>query len=208
MFRKLFFEFQYRFAKPPWDSGITPPEVVAFVDKTAEAFQTLKVSQRRALDLGCGTGTNAIFLAQRGFAVIGVDFSSHAIATARAKAKRANLAIDFHVADVSRLDFLSDTFDFVLDIGCLHGVDPARRAQSVAHIARLTRPGGVFMLYTFSPRASNERGHLIQIRNVGITPDDVIEMCAPHFALTHIEHGMSRGQRASAWFWFKRKSEI
>jgi SAM-dependent methyltransferase len=200
MFHKLFFEFQYRFSKPPWDSGITPPEVVAFVANNP--------TRGRALDLGCGTGTNTIFLAQRGFTVIGVDFSAKAIAIARAKARRANLAIDFHVADVSRLDSLSDPFDFVLDIGCLHGVDLARRAQAIAHIARLTRPGGAFMLYAFSPRSAHESAHLLQIRNVGIAPDDVIAMCASHFALTRIEHGMNFGERASAWFWFEKNSRL
>jgi SAM-dependent methyltransferase len=196
MFRQLFFDLQYRFSKPPWDSNVTPPEVVAFVGRDT--------TRGRALDLGCGTGTNSIYLAQQGFLVVGVDFSSKAIATARAKARRANVAIDFHVADVTRLDFLSEPFDFVLDIGCLHAIDAAGRARYADHLARLTRVGAVFMLYAFSPRPPKERGHLIRLRNVGITPDEVQQLYAAHFALDHIELGADRDARASAWYWFKR----
>jgi SAM-dependent methyltransferase len=208
MLQKLFFDLQYRFSKPPWDSGITPPEVTAFVDKHSEVWKTLECSAKpRALDLGCGTGTNALYLAQRGYSVVGVDFSPKAIATARSKAKRANLAIDFHVADVTRLDSLSvrEPFDFVLDIGCFHAIDTAERARSANGIARLTRAGGVFILYAFNPRPPEQRGHLIKLRNVGITPDDALKTFAPYFALERIEHGMNRGERASAWFWFRRQ---
>ena len=206
MLHKLFFDLQYRFSKPPWDSNITPPEVVAFIEKTSEVLQTSGVS-KRALDLGCGTGTNSIYLARHGFAVVGVDFSSKAIATARAKAQRANVVVDFHVADVTRLDSLRlrGPFDFVLDIGCLHALDAAGRARYAEHIARLTRPGSVLMLYAFSPRPPEERGHLIRFRNVGITPEDVERMFAQHFALEHVEHGADRGERASAWYWFRRQ---
>ena len=197
MLNKLFFDFQYRFSKPPWDSGITPPEVVAFVDQNE--------TRGLALDLGCGTGTNSIFLAQHGYQVVGVDFSAKAIATARAKAHRAKLAVDFHVADVTRLDFLKEPFDFILDIGCLHAVDAEGRARYAAHLARLTQPGSTFMLYAFSPRELNQTGHLLQLRNVGITPEDVQQLFAPQFALEHIEHGGDHDGRKSAWYWFRRK---
>lgn len=198
MLRKLFFEFQYRFAKPPWDSGITPPEVVAFVAS--------KALTGRALDLGCGTGTNSIYLAQRGFAVVGVDFSSKAIATARAKAHRANLGIDFRVADVSRLDALDlrAPFDFVLDIGCLHALAADARARYAEGIARLTHPGSVYMLYAFNPRPANAPGRLMQFRNVGITPDAAQQLVQEQFALERVEHGVDHGERTSAWYWFKR----
>ena len=208
MLRQLFFDLQYRFSKPPWDSGVTPPEVTTFVTGAS--------TRGRALDLGCGTGTNALYLAQKGFTVVGVDFSPKAIATARGKAKRANLSIDFRVADVTRLDSLDlrELFDFVLDIGCFHAIDPAYRARYADGIARLTRPGSMFMLYAFSPRLPDHQGdlgqraHLIQIRNVGITPDDTLKIFAAHFTLERIEHGMNRGERASAWFWFRRKSDV
>lgn len=207
MLRQFFFDFQYRFSKPPWDSNITPPEVVAFIEKTSQVLQTSQVSSRRALDLGCGTGTNSIYLAQHGFAVVGVDFSAKAIATARAKASRANVGVEFHVADVTRLDSLHvhAPFDFVLDIGCLHALDAAERARYAEQIAHLMRPNAVFMLYAFSPRPPEARRHLIGLRNIGIAPDQVQALFAAHFVLERVEHGAERGERASAWYWFKRQ---
>lgn len=195
--RQLFFDFQYRFSKPPWDSGITPPEVVAFVQDTT--------TRGRALDLGCGTGTNAIYLAQHGYRTVGVDFSAKAIATAREKARRTGLAIEFHVADVTRLDFLREPFDFILDIGCFHAVDVPARTRYVAGIARLTRPGNTYLLYAFAPRPPERPARLTPLRNVGITPEDVARTFAPHFTLDKIEHGEDR-TRASAWYWFIRQA--
>ena len=198
MLRKLFFDLQYRFSKPPWDSGVTPPEVVALIEIE-------KIAPGRALDLGCGTGTNTIYLAQYGFTVVGIDFSPKAIATARDKARRANVNVEFHVADVTRLDFLHEPFDFVLDLGCFHTVDAEGRARYAANLARLTRAGSLFMLYAFSPRSADDPGHLIQIRNFGATPEQVQQTFARHFALERIEHGADRGDRVSAWYWFRRQ---
>ncbi len=195
--RKLFFDLQYRFSKPPWDSGITPPEVVGFVSQSQ--------SRGRALDVGCGTGTNAIYLARNGFEVVGVDFSPKAIATARDKARRAGVTVNFQVADVTRLSFLREPFDFILDIGCFHALDDAGRARYAAEIARLARAGGVFLLYAFSPRPPEQRGHLILARNVGVTTEEVEQTFARDFALERLERGADRGERASAWFWWRRK---
>ena len=205
--RQLFFDFQYRFSKPPWDSNTTPPEVIAYIEKTSEVLQTSEVSMR-ALDLGCGTGTNSIFLAQHGFAVVGVDFSAKAIATARAKVQRANVTAEFHVADVTRLDFLREPFDFVLDIGCLHALDAATRPRYAEHLARLTRPNAVFMLYAFAPPPAGAPRHSIRFRNVGITAEDVQQLFAAHFVLERAEHGADRGERASAWYWFRKQSTV
>ncbi len=194
--RQLFFDWQYRFSQPPWDSGVTPPQVVAFVERTT--------ARGRALDLGCGTGTNALYLAQHGFTVVGVDFSARAIATARARVQRAGFTPTFHVADVSRLEFLTAPFAFVLDIGCFHAIEPTARARYVAGIARLTQPGSQFMLYAFAPRPPEQRPHWLALRNVGVTPAEVTQLFAPAFELTRVEHGTDRA-RASAWYWFTRK---
>ncbi len=196
--QQLFFDFMYRFRRPPWDTGITPPEVV-------ELIRVEKV-RGRALDLGCGTGTNSIYLAQHGLQVVGVDFAPKAIATARTKAKRAGVDVDFRVADVTRLDGLDprESFDLVLDIGCFHSIPTSSRERYMDGIAGLTCSGGTYMLYAFSPHPPDEKGHLIPARNVGITEKEVRTLLAPHFALTRIERGSDRGDRASAWYWFTK----
>lgn len=196
---KWFFDFQYRFSKPPWDSGITPPEVTALIESGS--------IQGRALDLGCGTGTNSIYLAQHGLSVVGVDFSPKAIAIARDKARRAGVAIEFHVADVTRLDSLGvrEPFDYVLDLGCFHAIDETGRARYAEQLARLTRPGSVFMLYAFSPRPAGAPSRGVQLRSAGVTPEQAQQTFAPHFVAERIERGADRGARVSAWYWFKRQ---
>ena len=66
------FDLQYLLGRAPWDTQVTPPEVVALIEGEG-------CLAGRALDLGCGTGTNCIYLAHRGWQVVGVDFSAVAI---------------------------------------------------------------------------------------------------------------------------------
>lgn len=187
---KWFFDFTYRFSKPPWDSGVTPPEVA---DEIAEG----RVKVGRALDLGCGTGTNSIYLAQHGFKTFGVDFSPHAIELARAKARRAGVHVDFYINDVTRLDFFREPFDFILDIGCFHGLDWDSRDRYFDNLVRLTCPGALFMLYALGPRPA-------RMRKIGATPQEVRKLFGRQFALRRFQQGTDRGNRDSAWYWFTR----
>lgn len=195
--RRWFFEWQYWLGKPRWDTNLTPPEVVAYVESTP--------TRGRALDLGCGTGTNAIFLAQHGFDVVAVDFSRKAITRARDKARRAGVTIDFYIADVTRLDFLYVPFDFVLDIGCLHSIAPTDRARYAEHLARLTRAGAVFMVYAFAPPPPDTPRPRLCPRSVGITEEQVRALLTAHFNVERVQHGTERGERASAWYWLRRR---
>ena len=65
--KRLMFRWRYFRRRTPWDTNITPPEVV-------QCIENEKFPPGRALDLGCGTGTNAIYLAQHGFETVGIDF--------------------------------------------------------------------------------------------------------------------------------------
>lgn len=140
------YERAYRRGSSRWDTGVTPPELLAVV----EGPDALEPG--RALDLGCGTGTNAIELGRRGWFVTGVDFSSHAIASARRKADWVS-GVTFVEGDVTRLRVLGveGPFDLVVDIGCFHSVAPGRRDAYVREVARVTRPGAVLLLFAFGP---------------------------------------------------------
>lgn len=96
------FQWRYWLRQTPWDTQVTPPEVMEFIARTPPG---------KALDLGCGTGTNAITLARHGWRVTGVDFIPKAILAARAKAARSGFSIDFLVASVADLSALSGPFD-------------------------------------------------------------------------------------------------
>ena len=179
------------YLNPPWDTGITPPEVVEAV----EGPQALEPG--RALDLGCGTGTNSLYLARHGWSVVGVDLAAAAVRRARRKAKQARLPVDFYTADVTRLDFLDPPFDLALDIGCFHTLDDQGWIRYRAELCRLLRPGARFMLYAFGPRQG-------RFMNVGITPDGVRRLFEPGLRLLRVEGGADPTGPSAAWYWLER----
>jgi SAM-dependent methyltransferase len=188
-FPQWLYNFMYRFTKPDWDTGLTPPEVM-----TAQAAFK---QPGRALDLGCGTGTTSIYLAQHGWQVTGVDFSPKAIELARDKARRAGVEVDLHLGDVSRLDFLSDPFDLILDIGCLHGLDRESRARYAEQLRRLTRPGSKFLLFGFIRPAFFGSYHL--------TPEETRALFEPAFALSSLWPAPQRDRQDVVWYDLTRR---
>ncbi len=187
---RLRFEWRYWRGDTPWDTNVTPPEVMAFLAAAPPG---------RALDLGCGTGTNAITLARHGWSVTAVDFSPKAILTARRKARRAGVAVEFLLADVTRLEGIRGPYDYALDIGCLLGLKPLERGRYVQELVRLLRPGADYMLYAWFPRRVGGR-----IR--GIAPEEVEALLAGPFTRRWIQVGEERG-RPSAWYSYRRREE-
>lgn len=190
---RLRFRLMYLLGKARWDSGITPPEVV-------EAFEQDDIPPGPALDLGCGTGTNVIYMAQRDHRVIGLDFTPEAIARAKRKTRAAGVAdqVDLRVADVSRIGTMNlPPIAFALDIGCFHGLSTEAEGRYAEGLSKLVIPGGRFMLYTHDP----EEG---RAANFGITPEDVHAMFGEHFAITREERGEFRGG-GTTWFWMTRR---
>jgi methyl halide transferase len=122
----------------PWDTGRPASHLVEIVEAGT-------VGPGRALDIGCGTGTNALWLAAHGFDVVGVDVSLLAIERARSKAAGATRC-RFEV-----LDFLTDDppggpFQFIFDRGCFHVFDEADvRTRFAARVAELLVPGGQWL---------------------------------------------------------------
>jgi cyclopropane fatty-acyl-phospholipid synthase-like methyltransferase len=190
MLQRLLFNLWYYF-NPPWDTGVTPPEVVEAI----EGSDALKPG--RALDLGCGTGTNSLYLARHGWAVVGVDLAATAIHKARRKAREAGLSADFHTADVTRLDFLQPPFDLALDIGCFHALDAQERVRYQDQLRRLLSSGACLMLYAFGPRQG-------RFRQMGVTPDQVRRLFESDFRLLRVEGGADPSGPSAAWYWLER----
>jgi cyclopropane fatty-acyl-phospholipid synthase-like methyltransferase len=189
MIRRLLFELTYLLGSTPWDTGISPPELISFLENNEPG---------RALDIGCGTGTNLITMAQHGWLVTGVDFSSQAIRRAQRKAQTAGLEIQLIRNDVSTFDSISGTFDLVLDIGCFHSLSQEARTRYASYLYRFVNHGGTFLLYAW----------LLQDTKItsGYPSQELItQLFAKHFELTSIEHGTDR-YRVSAWFTFRRKT--
>ncbi len=98
----------------------------------------------RILDVGCGAGTNALYLARLGYRVTGVDVADGAVAAARSRAERAGLDVEFHVADALQLPFEGATFGGAIDVGCFHSLPIDLRPAYSRELARVLRPGGAY----------------------------------------------------------------
>jgi cyclopropane fatty-acyl-phospholipid synthase-like methyltransferase len=191
MLQRLLYNLWYYF-HPPWDTGVTPPEVVQAIEGPAA------LKPGRALDLGCGTGTNSLYLARHGWRVVGVDLAGAAIRRARRKAMAAGLPVDFYAADVTRLDFLAPPFDLALDIGCFHALDEAGWPRYRDQLRRLLPPGARFMLYAFGPRPG-------RFMRMGITRSQLRGLFEPDFELLRVEGGADPTGPSSAWYWWERR---
>lgn len=186
MLRRLIFNLWY-FQKPPWDSGISPPELIQFI-------QTHPAGN--AIDLGCGTGTNVIALAQAGWQVTGVDFASRAIRIAKDKLKRKNLEADLLVGDVTKLDHIHKTFDLALDIGCFHGLTQTGKLDYLTQLGRILAPNGFWLMYGFfNPDTSRSA--------LGLAEAD-INIILSQFSLCSRQDGLDKRNRPSAWFLFQK----
>lgn len=179
--------YRYWRGNTPWDSGIVPPEIV-----TAAAER----DPGRALDLGCGTGTTSVYLAERGWQATGVDFVGKAVRMARRKAAQAgvNGRTTFINGDVTRLyDLdLAVPFDWVIDIGCGHIVPHDKQPAYAEQIANLTGTGALLMIYA-------------HISREGFSPERVLELYTPHFRhLDTVTGDDTASGYPSAWYWFER----
>jgi SAM-dependent methyltransferase len=193
---RLFFTFMYRRGRTPWDTGVTPPELVAVVEGAGAP------PPGRALDLGCGTGTNCLYLAEHGWQAIGVDITSPAIARAREKARKAGPmpgSVRFIRSDVTRLERLpiGGPCSLILDLGCLHGLPEDRRADYAAGVAHFAAPGALYLLYAFAPRTMG-------MRRMGVTQDEIEFLFRGRFRVEKVERGANRDGAPSAWYWLRR----
>ncbi|HVO69600.1 MAG TPA: class I SAM-dependent methyltransferase [Aggregatilineaceae bacterium] len=191
MFR-LFYRLTYIVSQPRWDTGKTPPEVI-------EAFAHNKIVPGPVIDLGCGTGTNVIYMAQQGREAIGIDFVPEAVGKARLKAEKAGVSDRTHflVADVTRLNRLNlPSCSFALDMGCFHGLTREGQRRYVEGLYDQMIPGGQYMLYVLPPR--KEAGIAF-----GASPESVQEIFSPKFEITRVEQS-DFWNRDALWIWMKR----
>ena len=183
----LVWDVMYLFRRTPWDTGITPPEIVAMIESG-------RVPPGRALDLGCGTGTNAIYLARHGFSVTAIDLSRRAVSLAKRKTRSAQLAdwVKIERGDVARLHrwVNLNSIDFACDIGCFHSLNAEARQRYVSALTSVLKPGAIYMLYAFEPRANG----------LGVALDETAMLFDPAFRLDAMRRGSDRSGHGSAWY--------
>jgi deazaflavin-dependent oxidoreductase (nitroreductase family) len=127
---------------PPWDRNAPSESVIG--------WQNGGWVHGDVLDVGCGFGDNAVYLAKNGHTVIGLDISSTALITAERRAKDAGVEVKFAAADSTKLDGYTDAFDTVIDIGMFHCLGDDGRRSYAAAVHRATRPGATLLLSCFS----------------------------------------------------------
>jgi cyclopropane fatty-acyl-phospholipid synthase-like methyltransferase len=128
----------------PWNIKHPPKQLVELVESG-------KVIPCSAVDLGCGSGNYAIWLAKKGFHVTGIDFSNKALELAHKQAEQENVHCTFLEADLTNADFKPNTkYDFAYDWEVLHHVFPEDRERYIQNVDKMLQKGGTYFSVCFS----------------------------------------------------------
>jgi ubiquinone/menaquinone biosynthesis C-methylase UbiE len=188
LFRRFLFQYWY-FGQPPWDTGISPPELLEFIQSHKPGH---------AIDLGCGTGTNVITLAKAGWQVTGVDFAPRAIKLARKKVSQAGAQAELVVGDVTKLEGIHGPFDFAFDLGCFHTIPQEGKPKYLKQLDRILAPGGLWLMYGFLRSDMNHSG-------LGLAEADINQISSQLTLLSRRDGSDESRERPSAWFLFQKK---
>lgn len=183
----------------PWDDPVPPPEIIELADQLGPG---------RALDLGCGYGRTAIYLALRGWTTDGIDFIPQAIDQAKARAEAAGVAdsTKFHVASATDLAFLAGPYDLAIDVGCMHSFTYEMLKGYRDELLRLLPPGALYLLFAHlrgdEDDSSGDDPKWIEFETIEALFND-------YFVLERLERGITQVEDKppwnSAWFWFRRR---
>jgi len=140
------YRFLYRLGITPWERDTVPTPLVE--------LSAQYPSPGRALDIGCGTGRDAVYLAARGWTVTGVDGVPRALSAAKRRAGASNVDVNWVRGDVTRLQTLGigEGYELLVDRGCSHGLTDSEREQYAAGVAAVAAPGARLVMFAFQPR--------------------------------------------------------
>lgn len=190
LFRRLLFQYWY-FGQPKWDTGISPPELIDFIQDHKPG---------RAIDIGCGTGTNVITLARAGWQVTGVDFAPRAIHLAKRKVRDAGCQAELLVSDATILRGITGPYDFALDIGCFHGIPEDGQSKYLRQLERILAPGGFWLLYGFFKPGTNHAGP-------GLVEADLNRISLQLTLVSRRDGFDDKRDRPSAWLLYQKHKE-
>jgi SAM-dependent methyltransferase len=143
---------RYKSGDTPWDSGRPSEEMVRVLAET-------NIVPCRAVELGCGTGTNAVWLAQRGFDVTAIDISPLALAQAQRRAADAGVRVRFLQANVlAPSPELTGPFDFLFDRGCYHVVRRDHVDAFLTTLRHITRRGSMGLVLAGNAKEPHDPG--------------------------------------------------
>jgi SAM-dependent methyltransferase len=197
---KWLYELMYRHPSIsiPWDVG-PREELVSLVESG-------RVKPGRAIDLGSGTASNVIYLAQHGFEVTGVDYSPAAIEMGRARARETGVEVTFIEDDLTNLQNVNGAFDLLLDYGTLDDLRTPQRDLYMKNVLPLTRQGSLFLLYCFEWRPLWWERPFIDRLGVLLRPGEAEDRFGENFEIERVAEVIS-GHRSSATYLMTRKEE-
>ena len=189
---------RYESGRIPWNHELPPPEVIALIEE---------LKPGRGLDLGCGYGRSALYLAQNGWQADGVDFVAQAVDEARQRAEKAGVSdhVHFHHGSVAGLHFLTGRYDLAIDVGCLHSLTEDQQQAYRDGLMRLLERNAVYLLFA---HLKDEDADEAEDKPRGITKMEIRDLFVPGFKLERIELGWTEVEDKpawrSGWFWFRR----
>lgn len=190
LLRRIKFDLSYLLGSAPWDSGISPPELYDFIASHPAG---------RAIDIGCGTGTNLITLVNAGWQAAGFDFSPRAIQIAKRKTRAANVQADIFIDDATQMNNVRGVFDLALDLGCFHGI--GKKADYLTHLTRVLAPNGFWLMYGFFKSAPHLSGRFDRLSAAPGLVDSDLDLISRHtLTLVSRKDGFDKRERPSAWF--------
>lgn len=163
-------------AVPPWDIGHPQPALVDVIKRYGVSDPVL--------DVGCGTGTHALWAAKQGYTALGIDFSETGVEVARQRARERNLDADFRVADA--LDLPSDLglFNTVLDSGLFHAFEADERETYAHELTAVVSSGGYLFLVGFAEGATENAGPN------PLSPEDIRSTFRNEWSVREIQKGV------------------
>ena len=197
-----------------WEKEYRNPKLVTKNDgpqaDTLRFFKYLKkeekyiLEDKTILDLGCGTGRNANYLAERGNSVIGIEISKTAIEIGKNRAKELGVFADYRVGDIGApYDIAPVSIDVILDVTSSNSLDEKGRAIYLAEVSRVLKPSGYFFVRALAKDGNKNVKYLLKespgkeydtyvIKEIGLTErvfskDDFIKMYGQFFKIQHIE---------------------
>lgn len=191
------FEQRYRTGETPWDHGMVDSNLVEMVERNG-------VRPCRVLDIGCGTGDNAIWLARQGFEVVACDLSATAIDRAKTKASAAGVECRFLVADFLADAIPVEPLGLVLDRGCLHSVPGNGNRQRFARrVADLLEAGGLW--FSLVGNADEPRREVGPPQLGAAELAAIVEPCFEILSLVAGHFGSDQKDPPRAWICLMRK---
>lgn len=196
-----FYETIYQQRLPsehPWVAGTASPELIKLV------WEQVLTPGMQVLEIGCGIGTESVFMATRGMQVTGVDLSHSAIEISKKLASLYGVIVDFRQGDALNLDFPDNQFDVLCDQGVFHHLKDEERDVYARSIARVLKPNGLLVLRCFSDKIPGGP----QPRRVSST--ELLDTLLPYFKLEQLERVLSFStesrQRPLGWstLWYKK----